>query len=126
MHLSSAVTQSSGCFLTLNHMDGLFAHQFHGFYFFCAFSLHEAHDASKMKLVTLAGRRLTVDPGQVELGSKKYSCMCVCVCFVISLHTHHRGETRCSCVFYSELPQERAEPPAGGAVPLVHRDLESL
>lgn len=88
MHLSSAVTQSSACFLTLNHMDGLFAHRFSWFLFsVCFFSLHEAHDASKMKLATLAGRRLTVDPGQVELGSKKYSCVCVCVLSFPCIHT---------------------------------------
>lgn len=67
------VMQSSGCFLTLNQMNRLFAHQFHRLYF-----LHVARDASKMKLVTLSGRSLTVTQGKWE-SDPENTAVCICV-----------------------------------------------
>lgn len=91
--------------------------------------LYTALDESKMKLVTLSGswKGLDSHSGRVEIGFRKYSCVCVCVavvCVVFS-HTHPNTETPDVLPrFYSELPQERAEPPAGWV--LVPHDLQYL
>lgn len=61
------VTQSPGCFLTLNQVkDGLFAQQFveiHRLYF-----LHVALDASKMKLLALSGSWKGLDSHSGRVG----------------------------------------------------------
>lgn len=114
--------QSSACFLTLNQMEGrLFVQQFHRLYF-------PPLDASKMKLVSLSPKP---DGGFWESlwesgkSDPENTAVCVTVCFFrchFLTYTTSAGKPDVLPCFIASQPQERGEPPAGGA----HHDLEYL
>lgn len=126
LHSPVAATVVQGCralgvFSLLIKWTGCWRTNFHPLYF-----QRVARDACKMKLVTLSGRSLTVTQGKWQ-SDPENTAVCVSVCVLPFSHIHTNAEeNRCSSAFYSELPQERAEPPAGRALLLLHHDLESL